>query len=401
MPPSDLRSSAPLYPHLTPADDNHDEDPEIRIVTDTNSSGRHCVGRVGPLSRSQHLPIMPPPKPSLLLLPTLSSLLPDKHNRQQLNTDAERLKQAIHSAGKKPVLEAVHRFVAELRAGGPALAEAEAEAAAGGAGADGGKPKLSSAAEVEREKAAKAAKEKAEKEKSKGGGKSISITAKFHCRPQDIFECFTVSGGACARWGSQEAGVTGGHGAVRAPRTIAGLQRSCTALATGAAPLLKHTQRNRRTDVATTITVTTPHCLCPGMRLRFPSHAGSGPCVRLHAEPRGGAAGPRRLLLLVRRQHQRLLHGAGGARPHRHDLALQHLARGLRLQGAGVGGGRAGGCAGVEGRRGRRVGTHCGGVVDMPSGEGSRCAGTGCMCPGDVSLRREEGGRGRLPHKPR
>ncbi|PNW85935.1 hypothetical protein CHLRE_03g199300v5 [Chlamydomonas reinhardtii] len=135
-------------PHI--GDDNHDEDPEIRIVTDTNSS------------------------------------------------DAERLKQAIHSAGKKPVLEAVHRFVAELRAGGPALAEAEAEAAAGGAGADGGKPKLSSAAEVEREKAAKAAKEKAEKEKSKGGGKSISITAKFHCRPQDIFECFTVQGRVCA-----------------------------------------------------------------------------------------------------------------------------------------------------------------------------------------------------------
>ncbi|GFR40180.1 hypothetical protein Agub_g737, partial [Astrephomene gubernaculifera] len=147
-------------PHI--GDDNHDEDPEIRIICDTNTS------------------------------------------------DAERLKAAVHSYGKKPLLAAVHAFVAELRAGGPALAEAS-DAAAGGAasGGEGGrssqanggsssssKPKLSSA-EVERSKAAAAA-AAAAKSGSGSGGRSISITERFHCRPSDIYECFTVEGRVCA-----------------------------------------------------------------------------------------------------------------------------------------------------------------------------------------------------------
>ncbi|GLC34612.1 hypothetical protein PLESTB_001242500 [Pleodorina starrii] len=152
-------------PHI--GDDNHDEDPEIRIVCDTNSS------------------------------------------------EAERLKAVVHKDGKRPLLDAVHRFVAELRAGGPALTEAaEATAAAAGAetaanggangasasgqdgangaaAAGGAQPKLSSG------DAAKARAAKASSSSGGSGGKSISITAKFHCRPADIYECFTVEGRVC------------------------------------------------------------------------------------------------------------------------------------------------------------------------------------------------------------
>ncbi|GLI64162.1 hypothetical protein VaNZ11_007347 [Volvox africanus] len=142
-------------PHI--GDDNHDEDPEIRIICDTNSS------------------------------------------------EAERLKAAVHSRGKKPLLEAVHKFVAELRAGGPALAEggnslgasasgeeagANGSTAAGEGAAPGpNKPKLSSA---DADKASRAAASKASSGSSTG--RSISITAKFDCRPSDIYECFTVEG---------------------------------------------------------------------------------------------------------------------------------------------------------------------------------------------------------------
>ncbi|EFJ49368.1 hypothetical protein VOLCADRAFT_74185 [Volvox carteri f. nagariensis] len=148
-------------PHI--GDDNHDEDPEIRIVCDTNTS------------------------------------------------EAERLKAAVHSHGKRPLLAAVHKFVAELRSGGPALAEAaapigsdggvngqgddSAAGAANGSGAANGaasKPKLSSA-DADKARAA-AAKAPATAHSSSSSGRSISLTAKFHCRPADIYECFTVEG---------------------------------------------------------------------------------------------------------------------------------------------------------------------------------------------------------------
>ncbi|PNG99262.1 Activator heat shock protein ATPase 1, partial [Tetrabaena socialis] len=47
------------------------------------------------------------------------------------------------------------------------------------------------AAAAAQAKAAAAAKAKAA---SAGGTRSISIVAKYHCRPADIFECFTVEG---------------------------------------------------------------------------------------------------------------------------------------------------------------------------------------------------------------
>ncbi len=109
------------------------------------------------------------------------------------SNDADRLKQAILTpAGKAPLLAAAKKFADELMAGGPAVGEnaagdsgGDAAAAANGGGA---KAKLSSA-----EKDAAAAKKAAAAAAASGSGKSISITAKFHCRPSDIYECFTVS----------------------------------------------------------------------------------------------------------------------------------------------------------------------------------------------------------------
>ncbi|KXZ44318.1 hypothetical protein GPECTOR_69g411 [Gonium pectorale] len=146
-------------PHI--GDDNHDEDPEIQIVTDTNSA------------------------------------------------DAERLKQAVHKGGKGPILEVLKKFVAELRAGGPALSEKDggeggnAAAAAGTSGGQGANGAAAAAGSAPKPKPGSAdASSSAPAAAAKGGsgssGRSISITARYHCRPSDIFECFTVEGRVCA-----------------------------------------------------------------------------------------------------------------------------------------------------------------------------------------------------------
>ncbi|KAG2488227.1 hypothetical protein HYH03_013220 [Edaphochlamys debaryana] len=141
-------------PHV--GDDNHDEDPEVRIVTDSNSP------------------------------------------------EAERLKAAIHANGKRPLLDAIHVFVKELRAGGPVLTETDNGQPSTANGTDGQPSSAANgkaAAEREKEKLREAAAAKAAAAEKKAAARAegkIKLESKFHCRPQDLFECFVVQGRVCA-----------------------------------------------------------------------------------------------------------------------------------------------------------------------------------------------------------
>lgn len=129
------------FPYI--ADENHDEEPEMRVLCDANDA-------------------------------TSSSL-----------------KAAILAAGpKKEMLDRITKFVSELRAGGPAGDEpGDASAAAAAAS----KPKLSSADKAAADKAAAAA-----STSGSSDTRNISLKERFHCRPSDIYDCFTHEGRACA-----------------------------------------------------------------------------------------------------------------------------------------------------------------------------------------------------------
>jgi len=135
------------------ADENHDEDPEMRLVCEVDDA------------------------------------------------PSKTLKEAFQGPGKKVVTATIAKFVAELRAGGGAggaAAAGSAPAAAAGAA----KPKLSSANPEEVRSTATAAAgsssgaaaSKPAGAKAGKGGKTLNMTENFYCRASDLFECFTVEG---------------------------------------------------------------------------------------------------------------------------------------------------------------------------------------------------------------
>lgn len=106
---------------------------------------------------------------------------------------AAKLKQAFYnSGGKSTVIAKIMEFLNEIRAGGPlkpgakglaaALKEAEDQAASKEVKA---KVKL---ADVRDEKRADKA------PGSSKGGRSLSLTEKYYCRPEDLFTCFLIKG---------------------------------------------------------------------------------------------------------------------------------------------------------------------------------------------------------------
>ncbi|GJP32591.1 hypothetical protein CLOM_g17208 [Closterium sp. NIES-68] len=154
------------------ADENHDEDPEVKIALATESAGGNGGGSAA----------------------------------------ANRLRDAMLARGKPLILEKIRVFVKDIQAGGPAREELEKAkagkpAGAAGTGSEGGKPAATTAAAatgVAAPAAASAASastastaaatpaSKSKKESSSSGSgagkKTITITQKFHCRPADIFE---------------------------------------------------------------------------------------------------------------------------------------------------------------------------------------------------------------------
>lgn len=129
------------------SEENHDEDPEIRVGVSSES----------------------PP--------------------------AQRLHQAMLAEGRPLVKKKIATFVTELRAGGPAREELQSKG--GGVKASDGKAKASGAEaaqkeKLEAEKAAAAAKLKAAKDakakEEKKGFKTISMTQRFRCRASDLYD---------------------------------------------------------------------------------------------------------------------------------------------------------------------------------------------------------------------
>lgn len=112
--------------------------------------------------------------------------------------EAQACRQAILGAGKQVVLKAVHQFVAELRAGGPYAKGAQQPAAcqpgtatAGGSTAASGGAQSSVAAVPAPKAAVPAAAPKPKAATPSGDSHSISITERFYCRPDDLYQALT------------------------------------------------------------------------------------------------------------------------------------------------------------------------------------------------------------------
>eukprot|EP00882_Tetradesmus_deserticola_P008632 GHRQ01009101.1.p1 GENE.GHRQ01009101.1~~GHRQ01009101.1.p1 ORF type:complete len:352 (+),score=138.82 GHRQ01009101.1:1029-2084(+) len=130
------------------ADENHDEDPEVRV------------------------------------------LLPDE------NAAAQQLKAEILAKGKEPIHQAIRTYVQELRSGKPGNSSSAgnaAAAAANGSGSSGGT--AAAAGATGRSAAAQPGSSGSGSTAAKKSSKrSVSLTEKFYARRQDIYDCFTVQG---------------------------------------------------------------------------------------------------------------------------------------------------------------------------------------------------------------
>uniref|UniRef100_A0A383VZK0 Activator of Hsp90 ATPase AHSA1-like N-terminal domain-containing protein n=1 Tax=Tetradesmus obliquus TaxID=3088 RepID=A0A383VZK0_TETOB len=130
------------------ADENHDEDPEVKV-----------------------------------LLPTEDAA-------------SQQLKAEILAKGKEPIYAAIRTYVQELRSGVPgkpgnSSSSAAAAAAGSGSGAAAAAANGSAAAAAVPRPGSSGSGSAAAKKSSK---RSVSMTEKFYARSQDIFECFTVQG---------------------------------------------------------------------------------------------------------------------------------------------------------------------------------------------------------------
>jgi activator of HSP90 ATPase len=103
---------------------------------------------------------------------------------------ASKLKSAFYSSGgKATVLKIIMEFLAEIRAGGPlkpgakGLSDALKDAEDHAARKD--KVKLADVRDNKKAAADKAAAE---------GGRSLSLTERYYCRPEDLFTCFMIEG---------------------------------------------------------------------------------------------------------------------------------------------------------------------------------------------------------------
>ncbi|CAI7767531.1 unnamed protein product [Closterium sp. NIES-53] len=148
------------------ADENHDEDPEVKIALATESADGNGGGSAA----------------------------------------ANRLRDAMLARGKPLILERIRTFVKDIQAGGPARDELEkakavkpaaaasaaapaAAPAASGAAAAAAAAGAGSAPAAAKTTASTAPASKSKKESSSGAGKkSIAITQRFHCRPSDLYE---------------------------------------------------------------------------------------------------------------------------------------------------------------------------------------------------------------------
>ncbi|CAI5466441.1 unnamed protein product [Closterium sp. Yama58-4] len=148
------------------ADENHDEDPEVKIALATESADGNGGGSAA----------------------------------------ANRLRDAMLAKGKPLILERIRSFVKDIQAGGPARDELEkakavkpaataaaaaAASAASGAAAAPAAAAAGSASAAVKTTASTAPASKTKKESSSSSGtgkKTIAITQRFHCRPSDLYE---------------------------------------------------------------------------------------------------------------------------------------------------------------------------------------------------------------------
>ncbi|CAI5472001.1 unnamed protein product [Closterium sp. Yama58-4] len=149
------------------ADENHDEDPEVKIALATESADGNGGGSAA----------------------------------------ANRLRDAMLARGKPLILERIRTFVKDIQAGGPARDELEKAkavkpaatgaaaaaapaAAALGAAAPPAATAAGSASAAAKATASTAAAKTSKKESGSSGTgkKTIAITQRFHCRPSDLYE---------------------------------------------------------------------------------------------------------------------------------------------------------------------------------------------------------------------
>ncbi|CAL8468942.1 g8483 [Coccomyxa elongata] len=106
---------------------------------------------------------------------------------------ARRLKEAFLGSGKQVFHEHMRTFVKELQAGGPSSSAASSKGALELPETDAAiKAKAeASRRELEAKKAAEAARRRAEDRASTG---RVEMTERFYARPRDLFECFTDPG---------------------------------------------------------------------------------------------------------------------------------------------------------------------------------------------------------------
>lgn len=140
----------------------------------------------------------PGPDPCVAHPPCFTIFCPDENHDEDVevrvicdasDSPSERLKAAILApAPKKLLTDTAQRFVAELRAGGPALTE-QTQAADGAAAKPkpGSGPAGGAAASTSGAAAAAAA-------AAASSTRTISMVERFHCRPQDIWQCLTHEG---------------------------------------------------------------------------------------------------------------------------------------------------------------------------------------------------------------
>ncbi|KAF6251542.1 activator of Hsp90 ATPase [Scenedesmus sp. NREL 46B-D3] len=130
------------------ADENHDEDPEVKV------------------------------------------LLPDE------SAASQQLKAEILAKGKEPIYQAIRTYVQELRSGKPGNSSSTGSATAAAAGGSRG----SGAAAAAGATGAAAASDRPGSSGSgsaaakKSSKRSVTLTEKFYARRQDIYDCFTVQG---------------------------------------------------------------------------------------------------------------------------------------------------------------------------------------------------------------
>jgi hypothetical protein len=228
----------PLHPAQQPrtahtaatpnTDENHDEDPELKVTCDSNDSAAkrakdallgakcgplRCLGRcaawaAGPLTArgSALLPAVHRGRGSSLrccsgrAARTARSLSLARAPAARAPEAAACLPVCLPSPpGKQAIFAAINTLVTELRAGVPSSSKAEGEGEAGAppaaAAPPAGKAPSSSAGAAAKPAAPAAAPAAAPKAAAaSGGGKQFSLTQKFYARPADLFEALTHEG---------------------------------------------------------------------------------------------------------------------------------------------------------------------------------------------------------------